>query len=399
MLTEVALRAAKPREKAYKLFDGKGLYLLVSPNGSRGWRVKYRFAGREKLLSLGTYPEVSLKEARARLDTERRLLRDRVDPAEKRRADRFAALAAADNTLAALTAEWIAKNRAEWSETYTAKIQWLLDDLVLPWLGKRPVKDLLAPEILSVLRRIEERGAIETAHRAQQTLSRVLRYGVATLRCERDCAADLRGALATKKVVHHASITEPTQIGELLRAIDAFEGSFVVRQALRLLPLVFVRPGELRGARWAEMDLDAERPEWRIPAERMKMGVLHIVPLSSQAVAVLKEIQPLSGAGELVFPGERSRLRPLSENTLNAALRRLGYTKEQMTAHGFRSMASTLLNEQGWHRDAIERQLAHGERDTVRAAYNRALHLPERRKMMQAWGDYLDNLKARGQAG
>ncbi|MGH6885504.1 MAG: tyrosine-type recombinase/integrase, partial [Geminicoccales bacterium] len=242
-----------------------------------------------------------------------------------------------------------------------------------------------------VLRRIEARGAIDTAHRVLQNCGQVFRFAVATGRAVRDPAADLRGALVTVRGSHFASITEPKAIGALLRAIGGYQGTHIVRCALRLAPLTFVRPGELRAAEWPEFDLDAA--EWRIPAERMKMRAIHLVPLSAQAVGILRELRPLTGTGRYVFPGERTPTRPMSENTVNAALRRLGYSKDEMTGHGFRSMASTLLNEQGWHRDAIERQLAHGERDAVRAAYNYAEHLPERRRMMQAWADYLDGLK------
>jgi integrase len=263
---------------------------------------------------------------------------------------------------------------------------------VFPWVGSRPVSQITAPELLSCLRRIESRGALDTAHRAHQNCSQVFRYAIATGRAERDPAADLRGALPPPAGGHFASTTEPSKIGALLRAIDGYEGTFVARCALRLAPLVFVRPGELRMAEWAEFHLDDA--EWRIPAERMKARVQHIVPLSTQAVSILRDLHPFSGSGRFLFPSVRTPARPMSNNTLNAGLRRLGYTTDDQTAHGFRSMASTLLNEQGWNRDAIERQLAHGERDEVRAAYNYAQHLPERRKMMQAWADYLDGLRA-----
>lgn len=255
----------------------------------------------------------------------------------------------------------------------------------------RTIGEITAPELLAVLRKIETRGTLETAHRVHQTCSRVFRYGVATGRGERDPAADLRGALPPVKETHHASITDPKRIGDLLRAIDGYDGSPITRAGLQLAALLFVRPGELRKAEWAEIDMD--KCEWRIPAARMKMREVHIVPLALQAVVILKELEKLTGSGRFMFPGARTNGRSMSENTLNAALRRLDYGREEMTAHGFRSMASTLLNEQGWHRDAIERQLAHSERDGVRAAYNYAEHLPERRRMMQAWADYLDGLK------
>lgn len=262
---------------------------------------------------------------------------------------------------------------------------------IFPWLGSRPVSAITAPELLTCLRRIEARGALDTAHRAHQNCGQIFRYAVATGRAERDPSGDLRGALPPATHVHYASITEPEKIGALLRAIDGYDGTFVSRCALRLAPLVFVRPGELRAAKWAEIDLD--KAEWRIPAERMKARVLHIVPLSTQAIEILRDLKPLTGRSEYLFPSVRTRSKPISDNTLNAALRRLGYTTDEVTTHGFRSMASTLLNEQGWDRDAIERQLAHGERNEVRAAYNYAQYLPVRRKMMQAWADYLDTLR------
>jgi integrase len=263
---------------------------------------------------------------------------------------------------------------------------------IFPWLGARPIKAITAAELMAALRRIEGRGANETAHRAMQVCGRVFRFAVATGRAERDPSRDLSGALAPVKEKHLASITDPQEVGALLRAIDAYNGEWITRCALRLAPLVFVRPGELRHARWSEINFD--KAEWRIPATRMKMRVQHIVPLSTQAIAVLRDLEQLTGKFDFAFPGTRSRERPMSENTVTAALRRMGYSGDDMTGHGFRSMASTLLNEQGWNRDAIERQLAHGERDAVRAAYNYAQHLPERREMMQAWADFLDHLKA-----
>ncbi|MCU7876787.1 MAG: tyrosine-type recombinase/integrase [Candidatus Thiodiazotropha sp. (ex Lucinoma borealis)] len=388
-LTDTAVRNAKPKEKAYKLFDGGGLFLLVNPKGSRYWRLKYRFQGKEKLLALGVYPDVSLKTARDRRDTARTQIADGIDPGEVRKATKAAQ--ADENSFEAVACEWWSKHEPNWSETHSSRIMLRLKKDVFPWIGNRPIGEITAPELLTVLRRIESRGAVETAHRIHQSCGQIFRYAVATGRAERDSSADLKGALPPTRQKHHASITDPVKIGELLRVTDGYEGSFVTRCALQLASLTFVRPGELRHAEWSEIDLD--NSEWRIPAEKMKMSVVHIVPLSTQAVAVLNEINPLTGRGKYVFPGVRSLKRPMSENTVNAALRRLGYTKDQMTGHGFRSMASTILNEQGWHRDAIERQLAHAERNSVRAAYNYAEHLPERVKMMQWWADYLDGLK------
>jgi integrase len=261
---------------------------------------------------------------------------------------------------------------------------------VFPWLGKRHINEITAPELLTVLRRVENRGALETAHRINQICGQVFRYAIATGRAERDISADLKGALPPTRVKHHASITEPKQVGELMRAINSYSGSFTTAIALKLSAILFVRPGELRQAEWSEIDF--ENKEWRIPAEKMKMRELHIVPLCKQAISLLEELRPLTGRAKYLFPSVRTDTRPMSNNTINASLRRLGYTKEQMTAHGFRSMASTILNEQGWNRDAIERQLAHSEKDGVRAAYNYAQYLPERKKMMQAWADYLDGI-------
>jgi integrase len=386
-LTDTAIRNAKPKDKPYKLADEKGLFLLVNPNGSRWWRLKFRIGGKEKLLSLGVYPAVSLKEARDKRDEARKLIAQGVDPCAQRKATR----AAEAETFEAIAREWLAKFGPSWTPEHAERITRRFERNVFPWIGARPVREVTAPELLAVLRRIEERGALDTAHRAHQNCGQVFRYAVATGRAERDPSADLRGALPPVNDKHHASITDPKAIGALLRAMEGYQGSFVVRCALRLAPLVFVRPGELRGAEWSEIDF--EKAEWRIPASKMKMREQHIVPLSVQALAILRELHPLTGAGRYLFPSERTADRPISENTVNAALRRLGYAKDEMTGHGFRSMASTLLNEQGWHRDAIERQLAHAERNAVRAAYNYAEHLPERRRMMQAWADYLDGLK------
>ncbi|MEB0165111.1 tyrosine-type recombinase/integrase, partial [Glaciimonas sp. CA11.2] len=288
--------------------------------------------------------------------------------------------------------EWFSKYAPNWVASHSDKIIRRLERDIFPWLGSRPISEISAPELLDVLRRIEKRGAIETAHRAHQNCGQIFRYAIATGRAERDPSGDLKGAIPPSKEKHHPSITEPKAVGELLRCIGGYTGSFVTKCALQLAPLLFVRPGELRKAEWSEINLDTA--EWRIPAEKMKMRAVHIVPLSIQAVAILNEIMPLTGKGKYVFPGARTNGRPMSENTVNGALRRLGYGSDDMTGHGFRSMASTLLNEQGWNRDAIERQLAHAERDSIRAAYNYAEHLPERRKMMQAWADYMDGLSA-----
>jgi integrase len=392
MLTNAAISAAKPREKPFKLSDGGGLYLLVNPTGKRWWRLKFRVHGREKLLSLGIFPDVPLKEARERRDLARRDLARGIDPAAKRRAERMAS----GDTFEAIAREWFGRFSPNWAAGYSSKVIRRLEICVFPWIGSIPISQIKAPELLSCLRRVESRGKLGTAHRALQVCGRVFRYAVATGRAERDPSGDLRGALPPKQEKHHASFTDPKSLAGLLRAIDAYDGSTVVRQALRLAPMVFVRPGELRAAEWKEFNLDAG--EWRIGAERMKMRVQHIVPLSRQAVAILREMQPVTGAGRFVFPSPRSDKRPLSDNGMLAALRRMGFEQGVLTVHGFRSTASTLLNEQGWNPDAIERQLAHSERDGVRAAYNYAEYLPERRKMMQAWADYIDALKVDAQS-
>lgn len=404
-LTDARLRAANPKDKPYRLYDGAGLYLEVSPAGGRLWRLKYRFAGKEKRLALGAYPEVSLREARDRRDAARGALRDGRDPGAERRQARLAeaqAEQAAAETFRAVAKEWLARNADRWSAGHRGTLWDRLEADILPFLGDCPIAGIEPADVRRCIVRIEERGAPEVARRVLQSCSQVFRYAVIRGIAPRDPAADLRGLVPPPAVRHHASITEPKKVGELLRAIDGYQGSFVVRCALKLAPLLFVRPGELRHAEWAEFpppappgSKPAEGPvEWRIPADKMKAREAHLVPLSRQALAVLEELRPVTGAGRYLFPAIRNPNRPMSENTVNAALRALGYTGEQMTGHGFRSLASTLLNEQGWHRDAIERQLAHAPRDKVRAAYNYAEHLPERRKMMQAWADYLDGLRA-----
>ncbi len=389
-LTAVGLRAARPKKKPYKLYDAAGLYLIVSPAGGRWWRFNYIQDGKQKTLSLGTYPLVGLKQAREKRDELRRSLANGDDPGVARKATKQIT----GDSFQLLALEWHTKNKHAWTPGYAVRV---MDDLrkdIFPWLGSRPVAEITAPELLATIRRIESRGALETAHRVLANCGRVFRYAVATGHGERDVAADLRGALAPTKSVRYASITDTKGIGALLRAIDGYQGHYLTRCALQLAALTFVRPGELRAAEWAEFDFEAA--EWRIPAHRMKMREVHIVPLSGKATAVLRDVYPLTGSRRFVFPSLRTSSRPMSENTLNSALRRLGYSKLEMTAHGFRSMASTVLNEAGWHRDAIERQLAHAPRDKVRAAYNYAEYLPERRKLMQWWADYLDGLRAGG---
>ena len=394
-LSDTVIRNAKPADKPRKLADGGGLYIEVAPSGGKWWRFKYRFEGKEKRLSLGVYPDVGLKDARDKHAEARKLLAAGVDPSANKKAAKSAQGERAANSFEIVAREWFDKHAPNWKENHSGKIIRRLEVDIFPWLGARPVGEITAPDLLAAIRRIESRGALETAHRALANCGQVFRYAIATGRAQRDTAADLRGALPPVKEKHHASITDPKAIGELLRDIEGYQGAFITRCALRLAPLVFLRPGELRKAEWAEIDLD--KTEWRIPAARMKMNAVHIVPLASQAVAILRELHPLTGSGKYVFPGARSAARPMSENAVLAALRRMDYATDEMTGHGFRSMASTLLNEQGYNRDAIERQLAHAERDGVRAAYNYAEYLPERKKMMQSWADYLGALKTGAQ--
>jgi integrase len=391
-LTDIQVRSAKPRDKAFRLADERGMYLEIATNGSKYWRLKYRLLGKEKLMALGVYPEVSLKEAREKRDNARKLIAESEDPIAHKKAKKTAAIVEATSMFEIVAREWFLKYSPSWVANHASKIINRLEADIFPWLGKRDIKSITAPELLEALRRVENRGAVETAHRILQNCGQIFRYAIATGRAERDVSADLKGAIPPTKQKHHPSIVEPKAVASLINVINGYEGTFVTKCALQLAPLLFVRPGELRHAEWSEFNF--ETFEWRIPAEKMKMRTLHIVPLSSQTLKILNDIKPLTGGGKYLFPGARSRERPMSENTINGALRRLGYSSEEMTGHGFRSMASTLLNEQGWHRDAIERQLAHGERDQVRAAYNYAEHLPERRKMMQAWADYLDVLAA-----
>lgn len=398
-LSATEVKNIKPKDKTYKLSDEKGLYLLVNPNGSRLWRFKYRFNGTEKKLSFGSYPDTSLANARDLRDEARKLIAKDIDPGLLKQSNKRAKKDAADNSFEKIAREWHTKrstahkkstNKKIWTVKHAERILTSLEKDIFPYIGSKPIAEITAPDLLTVLRRIENRGAIDTAHRAHQNCSQIFRYAIATGKAERDIAIDLRGALEPVSQQHYATITKPEEIGTLLRAINNYQGYFPTKCALQLAPLLFVRPGELRNAEWSEINF--MKREWRIPAEKMKMRIEHIVPLSDQAISILQQLHPLTGNGKYLFPSVRTLSRPMSNNTLNGALRRLGYTKEEITPHGFRSMASTLLNEQGFNRDAIERQLSHGERNTVRAAYNFAEYLPERKKMMQIWADYLENL-------
>ena len=392
-LTDVAIRRAQPSKKSRKMFDGRGLYLEVSPRGGKWWRIKYRFEGKDRRISLGVYPEVTLKEARRRCDESRRLLAAGIDPSAHRRAQKAAIAQRSANTFEAVAREWFGKHAPNWAPSHSSLIMSRLQRNIFPWLGGKPIADINASQLLEVVRRIEQRGALETAHRVLQNCGQVFRYAVATGRAERDLSADLRGALSPVKSKHFAALTDPKTIGSLLRVLDGYEGSLIVRCALRLAPLVFVRPGELRRAEWKDIDLEAA--EWRFTVT--KTDTQHLVPLSRQAVEVLRELNPLTGHGRYVFPSGRTPRgnRPMSENAVLAALRRMGIGKEEMSGHGFRAMARTLLDEVlGFRPDYIEHQLAHVVRDPLGRAYNRTAHLPQRRKMMQEWADYLDRLRA-----
>ena len=393
LLTDTAVRNAKPGAKPIKLFDERGLFLIVTPTGGKWWRLKYRFDNKEKLLSLGVYPDVSLKAARIRRDELRTLLANGIDPGVHRKVMESARTDRAANSFEVIAREWFAKHSPNWAASHSEKIIQRLEKDIFPWIGGRPITEISAPEVLAVLRRIENRGALDTAHRAQQNCGQIFRYAVADGRAQRDPCGDLRGALPPVKQNHFASITEPAAVGELLRAIDGFRGTFVVQCALRLAPLFFVRPGELRKAEWAHFDLD--KAEWRYLASKTKTE--HLVPLASQAVAILHELHALTGHGRYVFPG-RDPQKPMSEAAVNVALRRMGYdTKTEITGHGFRAMARTILHEEiGIAPEIIEHQLAHRVRDSLGTAYNRTKFIKERRAMMQRWADYLNDLAAGG---
>ena len=393
-LTDTAIRKAKPSDKPVKLTDGQGLYLLLRPDGARWWRWDYRrpVTGKRNTLSLGTYPDTGLADARAKRDGARRLLAAGADPGEQRKAAKASGQERAANSFEVVAREWLEKQSAVWVPAHSTKILLRLQNDVFPWVGGKPVAEIGARELLAVLNRVVDRGAVETAHRILQNMGQVFRYAIATGRADRNPAADLRGALPPVKQTHLAAITEPARVGELMRAIDSYQGSFVTKCALQIAPYVFQRPGELRSMEWAELDLDSA--EWNIPADKMKMRVAHLVPLSRQVVSILREIEPLTGRGKYVFPGVRSRSRPMSDNTILAALRRMGFDRDEMSGHGFRAMARTILDEVlGVRPDYIEHQLAHAVKDPNGRAYNRTAHLEARTKMMQDWADYIDGLR------
>ena len=391
-LTAQTIKNAKPTAKTQKLFDGGGLYLEVSPKGRKWWRLKYRFGGREKKLSLGVYPDVTLKEARDRRYQSKKLLDDFIDPGERRQIIRKEIQTKTAITFELVAREWFSGHEPTWAKSHSSKVIGRLEKNVFPWLGKKAISSITPQQILKVIRRIEERGVLETAHRTLATCGQVFRYAIATGRAERDVTADLRGALPPIKRKHFAAVTEPDQVAVLLRQIHGYAGSLVVRCAMQLAPLVFVRPGELRMAKWDDVDL--ETAEWRYTVS--KTGTPHIVPLSTQAVEILREVEPLSGDGKYIFPSARTTQggRALSDNAILAAMRGMGIGKDVMTGHGFRAMARTMLDEiLGYRPELIEHQLAHQVKDPNGRAYNRTKHLAERKAMMQDWADYLDRLR------
>lgn len=389
-LTDTTIRNAKPRNKAYKLFDGAGMYLEVSTKGQRGWRLKYRIHGIEKRISLGTYPQVRLSEARESREGARRLVAKGIDPSQERKRLKILAAIALANSFEAIAREWHHRESVAWVPAHAERKLNRLKRDIFPQIGARPIASITAPELLQMIRRIEARGVRETAKRALVDCSQIFRYAIATGRAERDCSADLRGALSPSKTEHFAATTDPKKVGAMLRAFDGYEGSTIVRCALRLMPLVFVRPGELRKALWRDFNLDDA--EWRFTVS--KTNTPHIVPLSSQAVELLREVQKVTANGPFVFPSARNWKDPMSDNAILAAMREMGIDKQTMTGHGFRAVARTLLDEELHFRpDIIEHQLAHAVRDPNGRAYNRTAFLPERRQMMQRWADYLGELK------
>ena len=410
-LTAVAVRNAQPRETMYRLAAGKGLYLQVMPTGARYWRLKYRFAGAARMMGLGVYPEVSLADAREARDVARKLLASGTDPSLQRRVDKMQRELSIENSLEAVGRAWFAEKEPTWVEGYARGIRSRLESNIYPWLGKLPIVDITSGMLLACLQRIVDRGAVETAHRTLNYLVDIYRWAIPRNKAERNVAADLDGALPPWSGRNYPTLTDPERIGELLRAINVYNGSYVTRYALQIAPLVFTRPSELRKAMWEEFDLDAA--VWAVPGDRLKMrknlkatAEPHLVPLSRQSVALLRELQPLTGHGAYVFPGERTIKRPMSDGTINAAFARMGF-KGELVHHGLRHMASTALNELGWDEDEIEKQLSHkqktnavekqlgrADKNRIRGIYNKAKYLETRKKMMQAWADYLDGVRA-----
>lgn len=390
-LTEAKIKTSKPLDKDYKLFDEKSLYLLVKVNGNKLFRFDYRYANKYRTMSFGAYPEITLKEARDKRDEARKLLRDNIDPMEHKKSAKQQLLDEHKNSFQLVATEYFDKNKQKWDEKHANRKWHFLEKDVFPILGKKPINNITAKELLTLFENIQKRGAIDVAHRIKGICGEILRYGIYTGKCERDYTQDLKGALIPKRNKHMATITNPINVGELLRAIENYSGDIVTKCALKLTPYVMLRPGELRQAEWNEINLELK--QWKIPASKMKMRRDHIIPLSTQSISILKEIQGLTGQWKYVFPSKLSKERPMSNNTINTALRRMDYDKEEMTAHGFRAMASTLLHEKGYDSAIIEMQLAHAERNKVKASYNHAEYLDKRIVMMQEWADYLDKLK------
>jgi integrase len=390
-LTDAKIKTAKPSTKNQKLSDGQGLFLLIKPSGGKYWRMKYRFDNKEKLLAIGVYPDVSLANARKAKEQARSLLAEGIDPMAKKKALKLAKGEAAANSFKVVAMEWL-EQRGKKSESGDARLMRILEKDLFPSLGNTAISEIKAPDVLQALRKIESRGALDVVRKARQTAGQIFRYAVSTGRAERDPTPDLKGALKTGTTKHYASITEPKEVGKLMLAIHAYQAGPIVMSALRLAPLIFCRPGELRQLEWQEVNLEEMRID--LPPEKMKMKEPLIIPLSSQAIEILKEIQLHTGSGRFVFPNARSLSRPMSDNGLRIALRTMGYTNEDMTVHGFRAMARTLLDEQlNFPVDWIEHQLAHAVKDVNGRAYNRTKHLSQRKEMMQTWADYLDSLR------
>jgi integrase len=390
-LSDTAIRTAKSAEKPRKLADEKGMYLLIRPSGAKLWRMDYRFDSKRKTLAIGTYPDTGLALAREKRDAARKLLAQDIDPAAQRKKDKHERKVSRENTFEAVARDWMKTKGKEWTVGYAAKTRACLERHAFPSIGSKPIKEIAAPELLAMLRVIEKRGTADMANRLQLHCGAVFRYGIATGLLSSDPTPSLRGALSTVKTKHYAALTDPKDFADLLRSIDEYRGEVTTKVAMQMLAGTFQRTKEVRFAEWTQIDFEAAL--WRIPPEVMKMREAHLVPLSTQMIAYLKELHALTGGGRLLYPSTTNRDRPISENTVTYALARMGF-KGRMTGHGFRSVASTILNEQGYRHDVIERQLAHAERNQVRAAYNRAEYMPERKMMMQEWSDYLEKLKA-----
>jgi integrase len=392
-LTNLKIKQATAQDKAHKLSDDKGLYLYITPKAQKYWRMDYRFGGKRKTLALGVYPETTLADARSQCEEARKLIKNDIDPSDVKRAKKIAKAQSQENSFKALALEWFAKETPHWSTHHINRVDRMLNKELFPFIANRPIGEITAPDLLACLRRVESRGAIETAHRVKQVAGQVFRYAVATGKAERDPSADLKDALATPIKSHFAAITEPKEVGKLLLILDDYQGTPEVATALILAPLLFCRPNELRRMEWEEINFDKQ--EWHIPAHKMKTKADHIVPLCKQAINALQSLYQLTGYRQYAFPSARSPKRPMSDNAVLSALRRLGIPKEQMTGHGFRAMARTLLDEElGYRIEWIECQLAHAVKDANGRAYNRTTYLKQRKEMMQHWADYLDNLRA-----